>query len=361
MGRKRALATEISENSENSESPEPPRSRGVGEARGADAGHPYWVYDHFPLTLPNGHRYPRNRFRMVRETLLAEGVLSAARLHPARPEDWDMLALVHDADYLGAVREGRLSPRAVREIGLPFSPQLVARARAAVFATRQAAHGALEHGIACVIGGGTHHAFAGRGAGYCLFNDIAVAIRDLQRRNWKGRNQQSRDLQNPDLQNRHRIHRAAIVDLDVHQGNGSANLFRHDPDVFTFSVHGEKNWPHRKETGDFDLGLPDGTGDDEYLAALEPPLVEMLERFRPELIFYLAGADPLHTDRLGRLALTHEGLRRRDALVLGLCHERMIPVAVTLGGGYGQPLEGTIEVHVNTLREVERLWGNVAP
>ena len=328
MRKKRALETDIL------------ASRQVGAA---SATHPaYWVYDHFPLPLPNRHRYPRNRFRIVRETLLAEGVLSAARLHRARPEDWDTLALAHDADCLAQVREGRLSARAVREIGLPFSLQLVERARAAVFATRQAVFRALDDGVACVIGGGTHHAFAGRGAGYCLFNDIAVAIRGLQ-----SRNQQSR----------HRIHRAAIVDLDVHQGNGSANLFRHDPDVFTFSVHGEKNWPHRKETGDFDLGLPDGTGDDEYLAALEPPLVEMLERFRPELIFYLAGADPLHTDRLGRLALTHEGLRRRDALVLGLCHERMIPVAVTLGGGYGQPLEGTIEVHVNTLREVESLWG----
>ncbi len=304
------------------------------------------MYDHFPLPLPRGHRYPRNRFRIVRETLLTSGVLTGARLHPARPENWETLALVHDAEYLAAVREGRLSPRAVREIGIAFSPQLVERARAAVFATRQAAHRALNDGIACVIGGGTHHAFAGRGAGYCLFNDIAVAIRDLE-----GRHPQSQ----------HRIHRAAIVDLDVHQGNGSANLFRGDPGVFTFSVHGEKNWPYRKEEGDFDLGLPDGTGDDAYLDALEPPLVEMLERFRPELVFYLAGADPLHSDRLGRLALTHEGLRLRDALVLGLCNERMIPVAVTMGGGYGQPIDDTIAVHVNTVREVERLWGNALP
>ena len=357
MRKKRALETDIL------------ASRQVGAA---SATHPaYWVYDHFPLPLPNRHRYPRNRFRIVRETLLAEGVLSAARLHRARPEDWDTLALAHDADYLAQVREGRLSARAVREIGLPFSPQLVERARAAVFATRQAVFRALDDGVACVIGGGTHHAFAGRGAGYCLFNDIAVAIRGLQSRNQQSRNQQSRNRQSHnqqipnqrsrDLQNRHRIHRAAIVDLDVHQGNGSAELFGNDPGVFTFSLHGEKNWPHRKAAGDFDLGLPDGTGDAEYLAALEPPLVEMLERFRPELVCYLAGADPLHSDRLGRLALTHEGLRRRDALVLGLCHDRMIPVAVTLGGGYGQPMEDTIAAHVNTVREVERLWGGALP
>ncbi|MEE8433863.1 MAG: histone deacetylase [bacterium] len=343
MGEKSALETESLASRHGGEARE---TRHGGRGREKQAGPAYWVYDHFPLPLPNRHRYPRNRFQIVRETLLAEGVLSGARLHPARPEDWDVLALVHDADYLANLREGRLSARAVREIGIPFSPQLVERARAAVFATRQAAHGALDHGIACVIGGGTHHAFAGRGAGYCLFNDIAVAIRDLQSRN---------------LQSRHRIHRAAIVDLDVHQGNGSAALFRHDPGVFTFSLHGEKNWPHRKEAGDFDLGLPDGTGDDEYLAALEPPLVEMLERFRPELVFYLAGADPLDKDRLGRLALTHEGLRLRDALVLGLCHEGMIPVVVTLGGGYGQPMVDTIKVHVNTVREVERLWGNALP
>lgn len=301
----------------------------------------YWYYDHFAMALPPRHRYPRNRFQRVRQRLLDEGTLNAHRLSPAEAEDWATLSLVHDPDYLEAVREGRLSPQAIREIGLPFSAALVERARAAVFATRQAARAALDTGAAGVIGGGTHHAFAGRGAGYCVFNDVAVAIRDLQRR--------------------HQVHRVAIVDLDVHQGNGSAEIFARDPGVFTFSVHGEKNWPLRKETGDFDLGLPDGTDDAAYLAALEPPLTGMLERFRPDLVFYLAGADPLVSDRLGRLNLTLAGLRARDRLVLEHCAERFIPVALTLGGGYATPIEDTIAAHLNTVAEMEAVFGNAKP
>ena len=312
----------------------------------------YWAYDHFALPLPPRHRYPRNRFARVRQALLAGGAVNEARILPARAEDWELLELVHEADYLQAVRTGALSAAAIREIGIPFSTALVERARAAVFATRSAAHRAMTDGAGAVIGGGTHHAFAGRGAGYCLFNDVAVAIRDLQRLQ-----PQRPQPQRPQLHSRHRIQRAAIVDLDVHQGNGSADIFAADPGVFTFSIHGEKNWPYRKARGDFDLGLPDGTGDAEYLAALEPPLRDMLDTFRPELVFYLAGADPLHSDRLGRLAMTLEGLRQRDRLVLNLCAERAIPVTITMGGGYGMPIEDTIAVHLNTVREIERVWG----
>lgn len=304
---------------------------------GDDAARPvYWYYDHFALPLPPRHRYPRGRFRAVRERLLTDGTLVPAQLCPAEPVAWPLLELVHAPHYLRALREGTLTPKAIREIGLPFSPQLVQRARAAVFATCAAALRALEAGAACVIGGGTHHAFADRGAGYCLFSDIAVAIRDLQRR--------------------HRVHRVAIVDLDVHQGNGNAEIFRHDPRVFTFSVHGENNWPYRKSVGDLDLALPDGTGDAAYLAAIEPPLRELLERFRPDLVFYVAGADPLHSDRLGRLSLSHEGLRARDRLVLALCSDHFIPLVVTLGGGYGVPGEDTVAAHLNTVYELERLW-----
>ena len=298
----------------------------------------YWSYDHFPLPLPARHRYPRGRFRVVRETLEARGVLTPNRLRAAALEPWEGLALVHTEDYLRQVREGTLSPPAVREIGLPWSESLVERARGAVFATRHAAQQALEDGAAAVIGGGTHHAFADRGAGYCLFNDIAVAVRALQ--------------------NAHRVHRALIVDLDVHQGNGSAAIFARDRDVFTFSVHGEKNWPHRKTPGDLDLPLPDGTGDEDYLAAVEGPLREVLDRFRPDLVCYQAGADPLHSDRLGRLALTHDGLRARDRMVLEACAERMIPLVLTLGGGYGVPMEDTIQAHLGTLEEFERVFGD---
>jgi acetoin utilization deacetylase AcuC-like enzyme len=296
-----------------------------------------WSYDRFALPLPAQHRYPRGRFQAVREALLAAGTLLEGQVQAAQPVDWALLELVHTPDYLRDVRDGTLSPKAVREIGLPFSEALVERARAAVFATCAASRRALEARAACVLGGGTHHAFMDHGAGYCLFSDIAVAIRDLQRR--------------------HAVHRVAIVDLDVHQGDGNAQIFAHDRNVFTFSVHGAHNWPYRKAVGDLDLALPDGTGDAAYLAALEPPLRQLFERFRPDLVFYLAGADPLHSDRLGRLALTHAGLEARDRLVIGLCADHLVPVVVTMGGGYAVPLEDTVAVHVNTVRALQGLFG----
>lgn len=305
----------------------------------AGGGLAYWRYDHY--TLPSSIRssYPRGRFAALRERLLTEGRLSAAALHAAEAVDWSLLELVHTPNYLSAVRDGTLSRPAQREIGLPFSPALVERARAAVGAACAAAWHAREHGVACVLGGGTHHAFANRGAGYCVFNDIAVAIRDLQRR--RG------------------VHRVAIVDLDVHQGNGNAEVFQHDRDVFTFSMHGERNWPYRKSVSDLDLPLPDGTGDEAYLAALEPVLEWLFEHFRPDLVFYLAGADPLHSDRLGRLALSHTGLMARDRMVLQYCAEALVPVVVTLGGGYGRPPEDTLTVHVNTVRALQAVYSTV--
>ena len=318
---------------------EPPASAPVAVAvPQPPAGLACWSYDRFALPLPTQHRYPRGRFLAVRERALAGGLLRRAQIRLAEPAPWPLLERVHAPEYLRAVREGTLSAQAVRELGLPFSPELVLRARAAVGAACAAAEHALAAGVACVIGGGTHHAFADRAAGYCLFNDLAVAIRVLQQR--------------------HAVHRVAIVDLDVHQGNGSAEIFQHDAGVFTFSVHGERNWPYRKSTGDLDLGLPDGTEDAAYLAALEPRLREVLDGFRPDLVCYLAGADPLHNDRLGRLRLTHDGLRTRDRRVLEACRERGIPVVVTLGGGYAVPLDDTVTVHLNTLRELQALFGS---
>lgn len=307
---------------------------GVSLPRAGEAA--LWYYDHFILPLPQRHRYPRSRFALVRERLAEEARLAALRQFPAQPADWSMLRLVHTPSYLDAVREGTLSPQAIREIGLPLSPGLLERARAAVHATVQAARWALASGIGGVVGGGTHHAFADRGAGYCLFNDIAVAVRVLQRG--------------------HAVERIVIVDLDVHQGNGNAEIFRREERVFTFSVHGERNWPYRKSASDLDVGLPDGTGDEAYLETLAVHLESVLDRFRPELVFYQAGVDPLASDRLGRLALTHEGLRRRDRLVLSACEARHCPVVVTMGGGYGVPMEQSVEAHVNTLRELARLW-----
>lgn len=297
----------------------------------------FWHYDHFPLPLPYRHRYPRNRFGRVRERAGAEGLLPAGRLHAAEPADWGLLELVHTPAYLHAVRTGELTRAAEREIGLPWSEALVARARAAVDATHRAAWHALEGGVGCVIGGGTHHAFPDRGAGYCLFSDIAVAARDLLRR--------------------HMVERVLIVDLDVHQGNGNAEIFARDPRVFTLSVHGECNWPYRKAASDLDVALPDGTGDEAYLAAVAPALGELMERLRPDVVFYQAGADPLACDRLGRLALTAEGLARRDRLVYQLTRDAHCPLVVTMGGGYGEPIEDTVAVHLNTLRGLHAVYG----
>ena len=295
----------------------------------------YWTYDHLPFPLPENHRYPRGKYSLVREALLADGTLRPEFLPRSSPVAWGILELLHTADYLATVREGRLTPHAERELGLPLSPQLATRARAAVQGTLQGALLALETGWGANLGGGNHHAFADRGTGYCLFNDIAVSIRYLQRER--------------------RLERIAIIDLDVHQGNANAEIFRHDRGVYTLSVHGERNWPYRKAESDLDIPLPDGTRDEAYLAVLEPALEYLFNHIRPDLVFYQAGVDPLHCDRLGKLALTIEGLRRRDRLVLGLCDNFHCPAVVTMGGGYGQPLEKSVEAHANTFRELEAL------
>ena len=313
-------------------------STGISGAaqHGAVSAPRYWYYDHLALPPEKRHVRHRGRFTMLRHAMTAHGLLATHHAHAATPADWALLERVHHPAYLDAVRRGALSSQAIREIGLPFTPELVTRARAVVTATVEAARAALSEGATGVIGGGTHHAFADRGAGYCLFNDIAVAIHLLRGEG--------------------RVNRVAVVDLDVHQGNGTAEIFRDTPEVFTLSVHGEKNWPHRKSRSDLDVGLPDGTGDEAYLEALSSPLGETLEGFAPEVVFYQAGADPLATDRLGRLALSEAGLRARDRMVLSACRERGLPVVVTLGGGYGEPLEDTLAVHLNTIGEVESLW-----
>ena len=292
----------------------------------------FWYYDHLALPPSLRHSYPRSRFTQLRHVMVAQGLLPPERAHRVQPADWSLLERVHDPEYLREVREGTLSAKAVREIGLPFTPALVDRARACVSATVEAARAAASAGAAGVIGGGTHHAFADRGAGYCLFNDIAVAIHVLRTEGRSGR--------------------VAVVDLDVHQGNGTAEIFARDPETFTFSVHGEKNWPHRKSISDFDLGLPDGTGDEAYLEALQGPLERMFQGFKPDLVFYQAGVDPLATDRLGRLALTPDGLRERDCRVFNLCREQDCRVVLTLGGGYSRPQELSVAAHMNTVREL---------
>ncbi|MBI3992020.1 MAG: histone deacetylase [Candidatus Lambdaproteobacteria bacterium] len=301
------------------------------------AGRPvYWAYDRYSASLPTQHRYPRGKVRLVRELLLAEGTVQPAQLREGTPADWALLGRVHTADYLHAVRTLALSPQAERELGLPFSEGLALRARASVQSTVEGARHALERGVAATFGGGNHHAFPERPSGYCLLNDIAVAIRELQAAGL--------------------AERLAIIDLDVHQGNANAEIFRQERRVFTLSAHGARNWPYRKARSDVDIPLPDGTGDAAYLDAVRGPIEALFRDFRPDIVFYQAGVDGLSCDRLGRLALTHDGLRRRDAFVIGLCLARHCPLVVTMGGGYGNPIEDTVEAHANTFRELERQW-----
>ncbi|MCZ6556648.1 MAG: histone deacetylase [SAR324 cluster bacterium] len=316
------------------------KSAGCTETVASPGSIAYWHYDHLSFPLPEQHRYPRGKYRLVRELLLAEGALAPRQLTPCEPATWELLALLHKPAYLETLRAGALTPQAERELGLPVTHELVLRARAAVWGTQQAALSALSGGAAANLGGGNHHGFPGRGTGYCLLNDIAVAIRYLQQ-----------ELL---------VERIAIVDLDVHQGNANAEIFRHDPAVFTLSVHGARNWPYRKAESDLDLALPDGTGDESYLAAIEPVLLKLYEHFRPDLVFYQAGVDPLASDRLGRLALSLQGLRRRDRLVLELSRDHHCPLVVTMGGGYARDLADTVRAHANTFRELEAVWGRIA-
>jgi len=297
--------------------------------------------DHFVLPLPAGHRFPMPKYRLLRESL--DGV-AGFRLTEAVPASDGELALAHDPAYISAVAEGSLSPALQREIGFPWSPRMVERARRSVGATIGAARAALAEGVAANLAGGTHHASADKGGGYCVFNDAAVAAR-LMQAEWHRRFR--RGL------------RVAIVDLDVHQGNGSAAIFRDDPTVFTLSLHGAKNFPFRKEHSDLDVELPDGCTDAPYLQALDDALAELWLRHRdaaPGLVFYLAGADPHENDRLGRLKLSAAGLAERDRRVFAACRQRRIPVAVSMAGGYGRDIAETVAIQHRTLGEALASW-----
>ena len=297
--------------------------------------------DQFVLPLPPGHRFPMSKYRLLRERV--EG-LAGLQLQQALPASDGELALAHTPAYLSAVVEGTLSATQQREIGFPWSEAMVERARRSVGATIAAARAALASGVAANLAGGTHHASADKGGGYCVFNDAAVAARLMQAE-------------------RHRSHRAllrvAVIDLDVHQGNGTASIFADDPTVFTLSLHGAKNFPFRKERSDLDVELPDGCGDEAYLRALDDALAELWRRHGdapPGLIFYVAGADAHEGDRLGRLNLTIAGLAQRDQCVLTAARERRIPVAISMAGGYGRNIEDTVQIHLGTLRAAAASW-----
>lgn len=291
--------------------------------------------DRFVLPLPDGHRFPMVKYARVRERCLAEGILEAAQVSEPEAATWEQLALAHDREYLARVRDGELSPLEQRRIGFPWSVEMVERSRRSVGATIEAGRVALADarlrgwGIAANLAGGTHHAHSGHGEGFCVFNDAAVATRVLQSEG--------------------KIARAAIIDCDVHQGNGTAAIFSTDPTVLTFSIHGSRNYPFRRERSSIDVDLPDGTGDEAFLCALDLHVPRLLDDHHPDLVIYLAGADPFRDDRYGRLSLSKEGLAARDSLVLDACRERAVPVALTMAGGYGRDTEDTVDIHVRTL------------
>jgi acetoin utilization deacetylase AcuC-like enzyme len=285
-----------------------------------------FAHDLFSYPLPEGHRFPLDKYRLVRES--AER-LDGVRVLDAEAATWEQLRRSHSDDWLVRVRDGRLERREQLALGLPWSPELVERSRRSTGATLMAARAALEEGVAANLGGGTHHAFADAGRGFCVFNDVVTALRDLRAEG--------------------RVRRVLVVDVDVHQGDGTHSLLAGDAEAFTLSVNGWRNYPFRRVPGDLEVDLPDGTGDERYLEELGAALPEALRRARPELCFVLAGADPYEGDRLGRLALTKRGRRDRDVLVRDALAAAGVPVCLTLAGGYAKDIRDTVEINVNTL------------
>ena len=289
-----------------------------------------WSSSRYTFPLPAGHRFPVAKYAMLRDRVIADGIIAPGQMCDPPAATDDELLLAHTADYVARFNAGRLDRAEVRRLGLPWSEELVERSRRAVGGTIAAARHALVHGLAMNLAGGTHHAFADHGEGFCVYNDIAVAVRVLQRDGLIGR--------------------TAIIDLDVHQGNGTHAMLGADESVFTFSMHGGRNFPFHKVSGSLDIELGDGTRDDEYLSRLSDVLPGIVARAAPDLVFYIAGADPHEGDALGRLALTFAGLARRDVYVLSQCRDVGIPVAITIGGGYGRRIEDTVAIHADTAR-----------
>ena len=293
--------------------------------------------DRFVLPLPEGHRFPMVKYSRLRERVAATDICAPGELRAPRAVSNKEILRSHERGYLRRVVAGTLTEKEVRRIGFPWSEKMVERSRRASGGTLGACHAALEDGFAANLAGGTHHAFADRGEGYCIFNDSAIAARAVQAGGL--------------------VERVVVVDTDVHQGNGTAAILHGDPSVFTFSIHGAKNFPFHKEESDLDVALPDGADDSEFLDALEDGLERSLEESRAELAIYLAGADPFEDDRLGRLSVTKEGLAERDRLVLESCRERGLPVAVTMAGGYARDVEDTVDIHFQSIERAARLLG----
>jgi acetoin utilization deacetylase AcuC-like enzyme len=286
--------------------------------------------DVFVLPLPEGHRFPMSKYRMLRERILAEEALPPHNLIVPDAATDEQILRCHSEQYLRKVKTGTLTRQEILRIGFPWSLEMVERSRRSSGATICAARTALQEGVSANLAGGTHHAGRDFGAGYSVFNDSMIAARDLQAAGM--------------------VERIAIIDCDVHQGNGTADIARDDPTIFTFSLHGERNFPFRKIPGTMDIGLRDGTEDGEYLETLEIALERILALFQPDFIIYQSGADPYLGDRLGKLSLSKAGLAARDRLVLAMCRAEGLPVAVSMGGGYADNVHEIVDIHLQTIR-----------
>ena len=286
--------------------------------------------------LPEGHRFPMEKYNLLPEQLLYEGTIQSDNLFTPKALEEKWILKTHSEEYFKKLKELDLSRSEIRATGFPLSLELVKREILIMGGSVQAALFAMKYGIAFNIAGGTHHAFRERGEGFCLLNDIAIAANYL-------------------LENSHAF-KVLVVDLDVHQGNGTAEIFQNTPQVFTFSMHGAKNYPHRKEKSDLDVELPDGCGDTQYLQALKRSLGQILENFDPDFIIYQAGVDPLKTDKLGRLALSIQGINLRDKMVLSLAKQQKIPLMCCMGGGYSPRIKDVIDAHVQVYRLAQDLY-----
>ena len=285
--------------------------------------------DQFTIPLPAKHTFPVQKYAMLRKRLLASNRIAMENFHIPPAATLEDIMRVHDENYIRRFINGELTSREIRPIGLPWSREIVERSRRSAGGTIAACRSALHENIAINLGGGTHHAFHDRGQGYCILNDTAIAARVLQAIK--------------------QVEKILIIDCDVHQGNGTAAFFKNDPSVFTFSIHGKKNFPYKKEKSDLDIALEDGAGDDEYLEELQQGLSMAFKQIHADLVIYLAGADPYKDDRFGRLALTKSGLVRRDRMVFNACNASGLPVAVTLAGGYAREVNDTVDIHLQTV------------
>ena len=291
--------------------------------------------DDFVLPLPEGHRFPMRKYSLLRQRVLAEGLASPdAMCVPDAATDQQILRC-HEQSYLDKVKSGTLSEKEIRRIGFPWSPQLVERSRRSTGATIGACLSALTYGAGINLAGGTHHACSDHGEGFCVFNDAAIAAREMQASG--------------------RARRVLVVDCDVHQGNGTAQITQDDPSIFTFSIHGEKNFPFRKFASNIDIGLPDGVTDADYLDMVDEGLSRAIFIADPDLAIYVSGADPFIGDRLGKLSISKHGLKLRDRLVLETLRFRKIPVAVVMGGGYANNVDDIVDIHVETVRITAQL------